>query len=138
VAEATISLLRVRRVRVDLLNEFLHDLDVPQPPPAETPWLSLPRPPSTPTTVAAARADEEEGPTAVSARTPADDRDDHRVKTSVKDLHQEWGGGEQQGQQRATQRSTAWERLEKLERYEHRALSQRRMAIKALDALREP
>lgn len=132
VAEATIELLRVRRVRTDLLNDLMLDLGSPELPPVEDLVPSLPRPASMHATAAGARTKQAERLFPGAVLGGADGRGDHHSTTGVQSSNPDLAV------QRGKHRGAKWERLEKLERYERRALSRRRTAIKALDTLKAP
>lgn len=137
VAEAAIDVLRVRQARTHVLGELMGTLDLPPPPPVEKRLPPLPSLPRQPTKGAMSRA-YDEGGDAMMALWDAFFRERYQLEAEVRHIKREHRMAQERVKQHSQQLRLNWSRLEKLERYERRAMSRRQTAIKALTALEEP
>jgi hypothetical protein len=123
VAEAAIDVLRVRKARTHVLEELMRALDQPPPPPVEQRLPRLPSQPRQPTKREMSRAYDQGGGDAMSALWDACAVEHYQLRTKVRLLREEHQEAQQRVKQHSKQLRLNWVRLEKLERYERRALS---------------
>jgi hypothetical protein len=138
VAEASIDVLRVRKARLQVLEELMSALNSTPPASVEKRLPPLPLLPRQPTRGAMSRAYDEGGEAAVTTLWDAFFYERYRIETEIRLIKHKHREAQQRVQQHSHQLRLDWARLEKFERYERRAMSRRRTAIKTLTALTGP